>query len=259
MKYWLALWGWAARWLAHIWVCKYIEENNIAIDEVSWTSMWAIVAAMVAIWKNNVDMILFANDINYLKLWDLDFKTWLLKWYKVEKKLEEVFWDINIENTNIPLKIIATNIETSEVIIFTKWRIVDAIRASISLPWIFIPKDIGWSSHVDGGIIMNLPIEPLENTNIIASSALKINEWPIVKNKTFLWLDFKTWFFKNNYEILKRSVIAMMKVNEDQSLKISWKNIKLIRPDFWDLDILDFNKVNDFVELWYNESVKILK
>jgi hypothetical protein len=32
-------------------------------------------------------------------------------------------------------------------------------------------------------------------------------------------MNFKTGFFKNNYEIIKRSVLAMMKVNEDNSLE----------------------------------------
>lgn len=257
-SYGLALWWWAARWLAHIWVYKYIEENNIDIKEVSGTSMWAIIAAMIAIWKTNVDMILFAKDINYLKLWDLDFSIGLLKGNKVEKKLEEVFWDKHIEDTNIPLKIVATNIETSETVIFTKWRIVDALRASISLPWIFIPKEIEGNHYVDWWLMMKLPVEPLISKNIIASSALKINEWPIVKDINFLWLTFKTWFWKNNYEILKRSVIAMMKVNEEKSINAIDKNVILIRPDFWELDIIDFNKVDKFMDIWYIETKKIL-
>ena len=72
-----------------------------------------------------------------------------------------------------------------------------------------------------------------------------------------MWFSFDTWFWKNNYEIIKRSVIAMMKVNEDLSLKTQRKNITLIRPKFWELDIIDFNKVNEFVELGYNEAKKI--
>lgn len=257
-QYGLALGWWAARWLAHIWVYKFLEENNIKVSEVSWTSMWAIIAAMIAIWKSNIDMIFFAKEINYLKLWDLDLKSWLLKWNKVEKKLSEIFWNMDIKDTKIPLKIVATNIETSETMIFTKWRIVDALRASISLPWIFIPKEIDGYLYVDGWIMMNLPIEVLSSKNIIASSALKINEWKIIKQKSFLWITFKTGFWKNNFEILKRSVISMMKVNEEISLNIKAKNIDLIRPDFWDLDIIDFNKVPEFVELGYKETKNVL-
>ena len=254
-KYALALWWWAARWFAHIWVLKYLEEKNIEIEEISWTSMWAIIWAMIAIWMKSEEIRSFAKSINFLKLADFDFKTGLLKWEKIEKKFEEVFWDKKIEETKIPLKIIATNIESAEIKIFKTWKIIDALRASFSLPWIFIPKEIEGQSYVDWWIMMNLPIEALDWKEVLAISALKINTWKIVKDKKFLGLNLKTWFFKNNYEIIKRSVVLMMKVNEDNSLKTAWKNITFLKPDFKELDIMDFNKVDEFVEMGY-ECVK---
>ena len=104
---------------------------------------------------------------------------------------------------------------------------------------------------------MNLPIETLDWKNIIAVSALKINTWEIVKEKKFLWLNIKTGFWKNNYEIIKRSVVLMMKVNEDNSLKTPNKNIKFIRPNFWELDIMHFNKVDEFYEIGYKDAQKL--
>ena len=253
-NYSLALWGWAARWLAHIWVIKYLEEQKTEINEVSGTSMWAIVAAMLAIWKTSSEMQDFANELNLLKLVDPEFKTGLLKWKKIKKKLEEIFWKTNIEDTKIPLRIVATNIEQAKSRVFDKWSIIAALRASISLPWIFTPQKIQWEDYVDWGIMMNLPIEVLDGEDIIAVSALKINTWEIRETKKIIWFNFKSWFFKNNYEIIKRSVIAMMKVNEDNSLKTPWKNIQLLRPDFWKLDIIDFNKVDEFVEIGYSQA-----
>jgi len=46
----------------------------------------------------------------------------------------------------------------------------------------------------------------------------------------------------------------MMKVNEDNSLKTPGKSIKFIRPDFGKLDIIDFNKVEEFYEIGYKEG-----
>jgi predicted acylesterase/phospholipase RssA len=34
-QYSLALWGWAARWIAHIGVIKFIEENKLKINEIN--------------------------------------------------------------------------------------------------------------------------------------------------------------------------------------------------------------------------------
>lgn len=253
----LALWWGAARGLAHIWVYKYLEEKNIEISEISWASMWAIVGAMIAIWMNSDEITKFGKELSILKLLDPEFRTGLLKWNKVEKKLEEIFWDKKIEDTKIPLRIVATNLETSESQVFDSWSIVEAVRASVSLPWIFIPKELDWVSYIDWGITMNLPIEVLSWKDVIAVSALKINTWKIVKTKTVLWMNFKSGFFKNNYETIKRSVIAMMKVNEDVSIKTPWKTVQLIRPQFWKLDIIDFNKVDEFVKIGYEECVSI--
>lgn len=113
-KYSLALGWWSALWLSHIWVIKYIEEKNIQIDEIAWTSMWSVVASFYAIWINSNDMKTFAKNVNYLKLIDIDLKEWLLKWNKIYKKLYEVFGDKKIEDTKIKLKIIATNIDNWE-------------------------------------------------------------------------------------------------------------------------------------------------
>ena len=249
----LALWGWAARWLAHIWVLKYLEEKEIEIIEISGTSMWAIIWAMIAIWMNSKEIEDFAKSLNMLKLADFDFKSGLLKWNKVEAKLKEVFWDKKIEETKIPLKIVATNIEKAQSKVFDSGLILDGVRASLSLPWIFAPKQIDEESYVDWWIMMNLPIETLSWKDVLAVSALKINTWNIVKHKEFLGIKFKSGFWQNNYETIKRSVIFMMKVNEDNSLKTPNKNITLIRPNFWNLDIIDFNKVDEFVEIGYEE------
>ncbi len=256
-NYSLALWGWAARWLAHIWVIKYLEEQKTQINEVSGTSMWAIVAAMLAIWKNSQEMQDFANELNLLKLVDPEFKTGLLKWNKIKKKLEEIFRDTKIEDTKISLKIVATNIEKAESRIFTSGKITEALRASISLPWIFKPQKIDWEDYVDGWIMMNLPIQVLDWKNVIAVSALKINTWTIHETKNIMWMNFKSGFFKNNFEIIKRSVILMMKVNEDQSILTDWKDIQLVRPDFWKLDIIDFNKVDEFINIGYKDAKKL--
>ena len=85
----LALGGWAARGLAHIWVYKYLEEQNTEITEISGTSMWAIIWAMIAIWMNFKEIEEFAKSFHMLKLADFDLKSGLLKWNKVEAKLKE--------------------------------------------------------------------------------------------------------------------------------------------------------------------------
>lgn len=254
--YSLALWWWAAKWFIHIWVYKYLQENNINISEISWTSMWAIMASLIAIWKNYQEIIDIAKDISYYKMIDLDLTYWLIKWEKIYKKLEELFWTLEIQNTKIPLRITATNITNWTLKIFTNGKIIDALRASISIPWILSPKIINNISYVDGGMIMNLPIQALSWENIIAVSALETNYEDIQIKKEIFGIPTKSWFFKNNFEILNRSLNILMKTNEDVSLLNIWKNIILIRPKYFDFQALDFDKIDYFIDLWYEQIKK---
>jgi hypothetical protein len=79
---------------------------------------------------------------------------------------------------------------------------------------------------------MNLPIETLQGKNVIASSALQINYGKITKTKELFKVKFRSGFIKNSYETLTRSVILLMRANEDRSVNLPGKNVTLIRPDF---------------------------
>lgn len=257
-RYWLALWGWGAIGLLHIWVLKTIEEKEILINEVSGTSMWSIIAALYAMWKTTEEMQTFAKDINYLKMIDFDLKNWLLKWNKITKKLEEMFSDQKIEDLKMKLIIIATNIETWEKKIFREWKIIDAVRSSISIPGVFIPYKIWDDSFVDGWLLNNLPIEVLDGKNIIAVSAIKDIDAPIKRRRKMLWIDLSVWFFNLNFQILQRALLLMMKSNEVASLNTKWKEINFIKCNTDWYDVYSFNKVDELVKIWYNNANNIL-
>ncbi len=252
-KYSLALWGGAARGLVHIWVLKYLNENKIWISEISWTSMWAIIASLYCIWKSTDEIIDIAKNINYLKLIDPNFKTWFLKWNKVYNLLKKIFWDQKIEDQKIKLKILATNITTWRKRVFKKWKIIDALRASFSLPWVFVPYEIDWELYIDWGVSNNLPIECLRTKNVIAVSALKTITWPLITKRKFMWMKINRMFLNLNYQILHRTILLMMKQNEIKSLETKNKNIISVQPNFWELEYYSFNRIDEFVDLGYNE------
>ena len=258
-QYSLALWGWAARGFIHIGVLQYLEEHNIEINEISGTSMWAIIWALYAIWKKPEEITQIAKDVNYLKLIDIDLKHWFLKWDKVQKLLDNIFWDIQIEELKIKLHIVATCLETWNREVFTSGKLSDAVRASLSLPGIFKPKQIWEFSYIDGWMTTNLPIDVLEWKNIIAVSAIKKVLWELSTKRAFLWMNINKWFLNLNYQILNRSFLIMMQQNEDRSLeKVKWDFI-FILPDFWKLDYYNFKDIDAFTLLWYNEIQNKIK
>lgn len=263
-KYSLALWWWSAKWFSHIWVIKYLEENQdkIIINEIAWTSMWAIIWACFAIWIKSINMLEFLENISFFKLIDLDLKTWLIHWKKIYKKLEELFWETRIEEAKIPLKIIATNIYSWEKEVFTSWKIVDAIRASISLPVIFKSFEIDCKKYVDWWLSSNLPVLELCWNDIIAVSVIRDSFKEIKTHRKIFNVSIKKFFLWINYQILKKTVNITMNNNENLSLEIAkyrWKNVKLIVPDLWNFEYHDFLKHNDLITKWYEEAIKVLK
>jgi len=260
-KYWLALGWWAARGFAHIWLIKYLEEQNIEITEVAWTSMWSIVAAIFAIWKNSDEMKKVSSEINFLKLIDLDLKKWIVKWEKIYQKLFEIFWDKKIEDCEISLKIVASDLDLWEKVVFEKWKIIDAIRASIWIPWVIAPFEFEWKNLVDWWILNNLPVDVLNSENVIACSVLRDLKREVKFKKTVFWIDFDKWIFSNSYSILQKTIDIMMSQNEKNSVNIwknSWKNIVLLNPKFEWVDYWEFHKFEEIIEVWYSFAEKKL-
>ena len=69
-----------------------------------------------------------------------------------------VFGDQRIEDTPIPLHITATDFKNGELVDLTRGDLVQAIRASVSLPLVFKPVRIGSRLLVDGYLADPLPV-----------------------------------------------------------------------------------------------------
>lgn len=251
----LALGWWAARWLAHIGVIKYLEENNLKASEVSGTSMWAIIASLYAFEKTSDEMLQICSEINYLKLIDLDLKKWLIAWNKIKVFFKSIFGETKIEDLKIKLKIVSTNINTWEKYIFESGHIVDALRSSISIPWAIMPNKIGNMELVDWWIVNNLPIEVLDNKNVVAVSVLRDIARKFDTKFKVLGFEIKHNIFWMSYQILQKSIDIMMKQNEDRSKLTQEKNIIFLHPKFSWIDYYEFNKFDEIIKIWYDEAV----
>nr|WP_301334541.1 patatin-like phospholipase family protein [Variovorax dokdonensis] len=76
----------------------------------------------------------------------------------LREKLRAVFGDRRIEDTPIPLHITATDFANGELVELSRGSMVDAIRASLSLPLAFEPVRIGERLLVDGYLSDPLPV-----------------------------------------------------------------------------------------------------
>jgi len=165
----LALSGGSARGLAHIGVLKALEEESIPIDLISGTSVGALVGACYARERNARALEEIASGIDWKKLVHLTDLNLIVLWkgfvqgQKVKSFLHSILGDVKFENLAIPLAVVATDIDSMEEIIITEGSVIEAVRASISLPAIFTP--VKWENRflVDGGVVNPLPADVVRN------------------------------------------------------------------------------------------------
>lgn len=158
----LILSGGSAYGFAHIGVLKVLEKNNIKVDIVGGTSMGAIVggcySAGMSVKKMEETLVGFSRrkimDINPFVLTD----DGLLFGKKVTSFLNKLLENKQIEDCNPKFFCIAADLEKGKKVVFNKGNMVDAIRASMSVPGVFKPIKKDGMCLVDGGICDNLPV-----------------------------------------------------------------------------------------------------
>jgi NTE family protein len=253
-KFSLILGGGAARGLAHIGVIKRLEELDNIPGLIVGTSMGAVIGAFYADGYSSAEILAIAGGIRLIDLLDIDIKKGGIKWKKIETFFEKYFGERQFSELKIPLKIIATNIDTGEKVIFTEGRIIDAVRASISIPWVFSPTIQGNYHLVDGGVVSNLPIEEsLPWCPVIAFSVQMKNMFSQENQISELfWKNFFTY----SYHILSRTIQLMMIENEKHS-HITRPDSLLLSLGRDDIEYYDFHRVDELVDAGYMSAISL--
>lgn len=155
----MALGSGGARGFAHIGVLKVLEEYEIPVDYLAGSSMGSMVAAFYA---NGIK----PHMMEKLAL-NLKRKHWLdvivpnlgfVAGQKIKELIRLLTHGKHIEQLDIPLAIVATDIERGERVVFKEGPVDQAVRASISIPGIFVPEKVNGRVLVDGGVIDRVPI-----------------------------------------------------------------------------------------------------
>ncbi len=117
----LALGGGAVLGAAHIGVLKAVEEKGIEIKFITGTSIGAFVAALYAFGKNWNEINEITSELKWMDITSISLSRYsLLSNEKFGALLKKHIGDKNIEESNIPLAIIATNAATGEKVILDK-------------------------------------------------------------------------------------------------------------------------------------------
>lgn len=160
----LALGGGGARGLAHIGVLKVLQREQIPIDVVTGTSMGGIVGAMYAAGLSIEQMeaeALKHGDIGQIfKLIDLRLiGNGLLGGQRIKKLLAELLGaDTTFADLRLPFAVVSVDYTSGREVVLKEGKLVDAVRATMSVPGVFEPVELNGCHLLDGGVLDNVPV-----------------------------------------------------------------------------------------------------
>jgi NTE family protein len=160
----LVLSGGGARGFAHLGVIQALNEAGIIPDIISGTSAGALVGVLYADGYNPREILALMNWASRF-----DFmrpalpREGLLQINGIIKILKANLRSKTFADLKIPLFVSATDLNNGKSVYFSEGDLFEPVIASASVPVLFQPVKIGDISYVDGGVLDNLPIKPLEN------------------------------------------------------------------------------------------------
>jgi len=163
----LALGGGGGRGIAHIGVLEVLEREGIPFNMIAGTSAGAAIGALLAQGKNSDYMKTLAKSWDWkhrAQAIDLTLpRSGFIAGRKVKEFLKNIIGDVQFSQLKLPFACVATDILTGEEIVINHGSVLEAVRASISLPIIFTVAR--WQDRylVDGGLVDPVPVSVLKD------------------------------------------------------------------------------------------------
>ncbi len=157
----LALGGGAARGFAHVGVIQVLEENGIKPQLVTGTSAGSLVAAIYASGKNGVQLQRVAETMEEAAIadWTLPlFNRGVLRGDALARYVNGQVGGKLMEDLELPLGIVATDLNSGNDVLFRRGDTGTAVRASSAVPAVFQPVKINGHEYVDGGLVSPVPV-----------------------------------------------------------------------------------------------------
>jgi len=150
----------AAKGFAHIGVLKVLESHKIPIHMIVGTSAGSFVGSLYAYGYNAYQLQKMSFSIEKGDILDITVPdNGFIKGEKLEEYINEKLNNTSIEKLRIPFYAVATDIQSGQEVVFGKGNTGAAVRASCSIPGIFIPVKISDRIYVDGGIVSPLAVD----------------------------------------------------------------------------------------------------
>ncbi len=245
MKIGVAFGGGGARGIAHLGVWQRLQEIGVPIHCVSGTSIGAIAGALAA--AGRVEAALeWCAEPDWKKLPKLMFETRLTPkalttGRQVEKLLADLIVAKDFCELKIPFAAVATDINTGEKIVMREGELLSAVRASMSIPGVFLPVERQGHVLVDGQLVDPVPVAACREMGAEKVIAVDINPPNSPENA-------KPLSGLNIVDIITDTITVL---NCELTRRVFAESPPdlLIRPAVGDVMALDFRRAERLVEI----------
>lgn len=184
----LVLGSGGARGYAHIGAIQVLEQHGIRPDFIVGTSAGSIVGSIYASGKNadqlrNIALSMKPTDVREIRL---DMKG-VLDGKKVEDYVNEQVDNTPLDLLKIPMYVVATELSEGKKMVFNAGNTGQAVRASVSIPSMFIPAKIQQLEYVDGGLVSPVPVDTARELGADIIIAVDILAKPVHTETSNVW------------------------------------------------------------------------
>ena len=254
----LVLGGGFAKGVAHLGVLKVLEELEIKIDLLVGNSIGGLMAALYASRPivSECEKIALAFEFKKIMDWDIPRRA-LFKGVKLEAFIRDTLRKESFDELSIPTAVITTNLLTGDEIvlcgrafaatrmplqkktyyyhkvIFQEAPLVNSVRATISIPGVFNPVEMGGRALCDGVLVDNLPVgvARMLGAEFVIAVDLSNDEGEVQLGNIF------------NVILRAQSLqTRMITLSQARGADV------LIRPDLRNLSFTDFSQGRQFLE-----------
>ncbi|RLL34845.1 patatin-like phospholipase family protein [Acinetobacter cumulans] len=175
----VALGGGGAKGFAHIGVLKVLESHGIKPKIVTGTSAGSFVGSLYASGKSPYQLQQIALSFKESDIRDLTLnRQGFLLGQKLQDYVNKNVANKPIEQFPIRFAAVATRLDTGRKAEFIKGNAGQAVRASCSIPNVFVPALIGGQKYVDGGLVSPIPVKTAKNMGADIVIAVDISARP---------------------------------------------------------------------------------
>lgn len=264
----LVLSGGAALGFAHVGVLEVLDELGIPVDMIIGTSMGGLVGGLYAIGYTPKEIRQVADQTDWLTLFTspkslysyyfgpvIDSQANIISFSFDKNGIGKTLGLISDQNIitmmsdltaevssitdfdrfKIPFRTVAVDILTGDAHLFDSGSIAQAMRSTMSIPFLFTPYEIDGIYYIDGGARNNLPVDIAKEAGYEYVIAVDVDP------KKVSSIDEMS----SNIDIFTQYIHIAVEATEQENAKMA--DI-LIEPDLSGLNVSQFSRYEEFFD-----------